>query len=110
LKELGFEMYEPTYFRQNKNQDMKLERMHQIAKYSDQHLERIDRCELIEKLCWENYHQCKDPTKEVKILRILKMKNTFSLLIFSEYLRDSAFRLVAENKDLISQNRMHHLE
>jgi hypothetical protein len=78
---------------------MKLEGMHHIAKYSDQHLERIDRYELIEKLCWENYHQCKDPTK-----------NTFSLLIFSEYLRDSAFRLVAENKDLISQNRMHHLE
>ena len=70
LKNAGHEMSRAKYFRQRKKiEEMKLERMHHIAKYfPDQHLERIDRCELIEKLCWENYHACKDPAKKVKIL------------------------------------------
>jgi hypothetical protein len=60
LKDAGHEMSRAKYFRLRKNvENMKLERMHYIAKYfPDQHLERIDRCELIEKLMWENYHQC----------------------------------------------------
>jgi len=70
VKHAGFPMGRRTYYRHKKKiQEMKLERMHHIAKYfPDQHLERIDRCELIEKLCWENYHACKDPAKKVKIL------------------------------------------
>lgn len=45
LKEVGFEMSEPTFYREKKKIDnMKLERMHHIAKvvYRDQHLERLD--------------------------------------------------------------------
>ena len=70
LKNAGHEMSRSKYFRQRKKiEEMKLERMHDIAKYFPyQHLERIDRCELIEKLCWENHHACKDPSKKVKIL------------------------------------------
>ena len=51
LKDAGFEMGHSTYYRHRKKiQDMKLERMHHIAKFfPDQHLERIDKCELIEK-------------------------------------------------------------
>ena len=70
LEDLGYAMSERKYYRLKKKiNERKLERMHYIAKYfPDQHLERIDRCELIEKLCWENYHACKDPAKKVKIL------------------------------------------
>src|SRR6478672_5955554 len=70
LEGLGYPMSERKYYRLKKKiKDRKLERMHHIAKYfPDQHLERIDRCELIEKLCWENYHASKDPAKKVKIL------------------------------------------
>jgi hypothetical protein len=70
LKDAGHEMSRAKYFRlRNKVEEMKIDRMHAIAKYfPDQHLERIDRCELVEKLMWENYHQCKDQAKRVKIL------------------------------------------
>ena len=63
-------MSERKYYRHKKKiKEMKLESMHHIAKYfPDQHLERIDICELVEKLCWENYYAEKDPTKKVKIL------------------------------------------
>jgi hypothetical protein len=65
LKDLGHEMSRAKYFRQRKKiQEMKLERMHFIAKYfPDQHLERIDRCELVDRLWWENYHAEKDPCR-----------------------------------------------
>jgi nitroreductase len=74
LKAMGFEMSERKYFRHKKRiQDMKLERMMHIAQYfPDQHLERIDQLEFIEKLCWQNYHVCKDPAKKVKILETIK--------------------------------------
>jgi hypothetical protein len=64
-------MSERTYYRHKKElQDSKLERMQQIALYfQDQHLERIDKCEIIEKLMWENYIKEKDPTKKVGILK-----------------------------------------
>jgi hypothetical protein len=67
LEQHGYPMSERQYYRHKKKmQEMKFERMHYIAKYfPDQHLERIDCCELVEKLMWENYHQCKD---QVKIL------------------------------------------
>jgi uncharacterized protein (DUF488 family) len=52
---------------EKKRSDMKLERMQHIALYfQDQHLERIDKCELIEKLMWENYR--KGDNNRVKIL------------------------------------------
>jgi len=71
LKEVGFEMSRAKYFRQKKTvEDKKLKRLFHIAKitYEDQHLERIDRLETIEKLMWENYHAEKTPTNKVKIL------------------------------------------
>ncbi len=71
LKDAGHEMSRAKYFRQKKKiEEMKLERMHHIAKvvYRDQHLERLDKVELVEKLMWENYNVEKDPTKKVKIL------------------------------------------
>ena len=103
LKNAGHEMSRSKYFRQRKKiEEMKLERMHYIAKYfPDQHLERIDRCELIEKLCWENYHACKDPAKKVKILE--------SIITIQPYLSSyyEATKIVLEStiKDRVSPDR-----
>jgi hypothetical protein len=74
LKDAGHEMSRRTYFRQKKMiEDMSLERMHHIAKvaYKEQHLQRLDKVELIEKLMWDNYHIEKDPNKKVKILETI---------------------------------------
>lgn len=71
LQDSGFSISRATYFRNKKKiESLKLKRLYQIAKYGfqDQHLERIDKCELIEKLMWENYEKCKDPFKKVLIL------------------------------------------
>ena len=49
---------------------MKLERLHFIAKvaFEEQHLEWVDRMELIENQMWINYWKEKDHFKKVKIL------------------------------------------
>ena len=49
---------------------MKLERLHFIAKvaYEEQHLERVDRMELIENQMWINYWKEQDRYKKVRIL------------------------------------------
>ena len=49
---------------------MKLERLQFIAKvaYEEQHLERVDRMELIENQMWINYWKEQDRFKKVKIL------------------------------------------
>jgi hypothetical protein len=51
LKSMGYPMKERTYYRhKRKIQELKLERLHFIAKvaYEEQHLERLDRMEMIE--------------------------------------------------------------
>ena len=71
VKCVGFPMGRRTYYRHKKKiQDMKLERMRFIAKvaYEEQHLERIDRMELIENQMWINYWKEQDRYKKVKIL------------------------------------------
>ena len=49
---------------------MKLNQLHQIAKYGfeEQHLERVDNCELILKLMWQDYNACKSPHQRVMML------------------------------------------
>jgi hypothetical protein len=79
LEEVGFPMSRAKYFRQKKKiEDMKLDRMQHIALYfQDQHLERIDKCELIEKLMWENYRV--GDIKRVNILNsIMNMQSWLS--------------------------------
>jgi hypothetical protein len=71
VKHMGFPMGRRTYYRHKKKiQDMKLERLHFIAKvaYEDQHLERVDRMDLIENQMWINYCKEQDRFKRVKIL------------------------------------------
>ena len=71
VKHCGFPMKVRTYYRHKKKiQDMKLERLHFIAKvaYEEQHLERVDRMELIEHQMWINYWKEQDRYKKVRIL------------------------------------------
>ena len=71
VKHCGFPMGSRTYYRHKKKiQEMKLERLHFIAKvaYEEQHLERVDRMELIEHQMWINYWKEQDRYKKVRIL------------------------------------------
>jgi hypothetical protein len=71
MKDAGYTVSQATYCRmKNKLQSLKLERLYNIAKYgfTDAHLERIDQLELIQKLMWDDYHNCKDPYKRTCIL------------------------------------------
>ena len=71
VRSVGFPMKRRTYYRHKKKiEDMKLERMQFIAKvaYEEQHLERVDRMELIESQMWINYWKEHDRYKKVKIL------------------------------------------
>ena len=71
LKHVGFPMGRRTYYRHKKQiEDMKLERMRFIARvaYEEQHLDRVDRMELIESQMWINYWKEEDRYKKVKIL------------------------------------------
>jgi hypothetical protein len=81
LKDCGYEMSRPKYFRQKKKiESMKMERMRHIALYfQDQHMDRIDKCETVEKLMWKNYHEEKSPYKKVTILgEIITMQSWLS--------------------------------
>ena len=75
LQGVGHPMKRAMYYKHKKElESKKLERLHFIAMlgFEDQHLERIDTCELIGKLYWQNYHICKDPYKKVMILKEIK--------------------------------------
>ena len=65
-------MSDTTWYREkNKLEKMKLERLYHIAKYrfDEQHLERIDTCETIQKMMWRNFNEEKDPCKRNQILK-----------------------------------------
>ena len=72
LKENGFNMSQATLTRNKKKlKDMKLKRLHFIARlgFEDQHLDRVEGCELIEKFMWQNYHECNNPYQKTLILK-----------------------------------------
>jgi hypothetical protein len=72
LRNAGFETSDTTWYREKKQlEKMKLKRLYHIAKigFEDQHLERIDNCELIQKLMWQNVREEKDPYKRNQILK-----------------------------------------
>jgi hypothetical protein len=68
LSDSGFEMSDTTWYREkSKLEKMKLNRLYQIAKYGfeEQHIERIDNLELIQKMMWQDYNNCKHPYQRV---------------------------------------------
>lgn len=70
LKVVGVDISKRTYFRcKKKVESTKWQRLYSIAElFTDQHLQRIDRLELIESLMWKNYDTEKNPHKKVDIL------------------------------------------
>lgn len=75
LAETGFPLRRGMYYQYKKRlEKQKLERLHFIAAigFEDQHLARIDTCELIDKLMWQNYKACEDPYKKAMILKEIK--------------------------------------
>lgn len=82
LRNAGFETSDTTWYREKKQlEKMKLKRLYHIAKlgFEDQHLQRIDICELIQKLMWQNVKEVKDPYKRNQILKdILSMQPLLS--------------------------------
>jgi len=82
LRNTGFVMSDTTWYREKKQlEKMKLKRLYDIAKlgFEDQHLQRIDICELIQKLMWQNVKEEKNPYKRNQILKdILSMQPLLS--------------------------------
>jgi hypothetical protein len=70
LKGIGVDISKRTYFRcKKKVESTKWQRLYRIAElFTDQHLHRIDRLELVESLMWKNYEEEKSPFKKVEIL------------------------------------------
>lgn len=71
LHEHGFLIKEATYYRDKaKLEKMKTERFYLKAKigFLDQHLDKMDKLEFIEKEMWRKYRECKDAYKGVEIL------------------------------------------
>ena len=72
MKDNGFSISRATYFRHKKKLEEKiLQRLYNMATigFEDQHLQRIDGLELIEKKMWEEYNKEKEPFKRVQILK-----------------------------------------
>lgn len=71
LKANDHDISRRTFYRiKGKLEAEKFKRLSQIAQmgFVDQHLERIDHLEIIQKLMWENYHMEKSSYKRVLIL------------------------------------------
>jgi len=73
LKDCGIKMARRSYFRYKKKvESMKWERLVQTANlFTEQHLQRLDKLELVEELMWRNYHEEKSPSKKVGILQAI---------------------------------------
>ena len=71
----GFSVSDRTYSRIKAwLKSTQLQRLHFIAAigFEQQHLERIDTCELMAQLHWQNYHLEKNPYKKSMILREIR--------------------------------------
>jgi hypothetical protein len=71
LKDRGFTISRESYYRyKRKIQQSRFERLSLILKegFVDQHLERIDQLELINREFWKLYNEEKDNSKKVQIL------------------------------------------
>ena len=69
LKDNEFPVSRATFFRHKRVEEKKLELLYHIAKigFEDQHLQRIDGLEIIEKMMWQEYNREQDSFKRVQI-------------------------------------------
>lgn len=79
---------------------MKFERMKYIAEhFQEQHLERIDKCEIIESLMWENYYAEQNPINKVRTLEsIIEMQPYLSA--YYDAIRYVLMQSIKPNADL----------
>jgi hypothetical protein len=80
LKDRGFEISVPYYYRLKKNiQQSRFDRLNLIAKtqFVDQHLERIDQLELVNLEYWKLYRETKDTFKKALILEKIAELQTY---------------------------------
>jgi hypothetical protein len=102
LKNTGFDISERTYFRYKKKvESMKWERLKHYANlFTSQHLERIDRLELIERLMWKCFEEEKSPFKKTIILEKIANFQPF----ISNYYDSTTFVLQSRMKtDIIKE-------
>lgn len=74
LREHGMPTAIATFYRVRKRlEDTKLQRLYAIAAigFEDQHMERIDQCEMAAKKMWQQYEACQDPYQKAKILKMI---------------------------------------
>ena len=74
LKKRGIEISRDKYYRiLGRISSETSKRLYEICKnFKERHMQRIDKFEVIEKLMWENYKECNDPTKRVRILKEIR--------------------------------------
>jgi hypothetical protein len=78
LKDCGIKMARRNYFRYKKVESLKWQRLMNIANlFTDQHLQRMDKLELVEELMRKNYHEEKSPIKKVTILQAVVMMRPY---------------------------------
>lgn len=80
LKDKGFEITVSHFYRlKRKIQESRFDRLSLIAKHGfvDQHLERIDQLELINKQYWKLYNETKDTFKKALILEKIAELQTY---------------------------------
>lgn len=73
LRDSGFKISERSYYRhKSKIESLKWQRLEHIANlFTYQHLQRIDRLELVEKLMWTEYEKEKSAYRRVGILQAI---------------------------------------
>ena len=80
MKNEGFPASPASYYRiRSWLKNTQLQRLHYIAGFGfeQQHLERIDTCELMAQLHWQNYQEEKNPYKKSMILREIRELQPF---------------------------------
>jgi hypothetical protein len=106
LKGVGIDISERTYFRCKKRVEAtKWQTLYHIAElFTDQHLQRIDKLELVESLMWKNYDAEKSPFKKVQILYSIVQMQLFVKLLWCYTVRSGK---ETQNRSYQEASRLH---
>jgi DNA repair ATPase RecN len=104
LKDKGFEISVNHFYRlKRKIQESRFDRLSLIAKHGfvDQHLERIDQLELINKEYWKLYNETKDTFKKALILEKIAELQTYISPYYdaSRYVMEQSIKKENETKE-----------
>lgn len=103
LKDNGFEISTNHFYRLKRQiQESRFDRLSLIAKngFVDQHLERIDQVELINKEYWKLYNETKDTFKKALILEKIAELQTYISPYYdaSRYVMEQSIKKEKENE------------